>query len=245
MDNKKNSTAFESAVTRALECNIEHFSEAEAAKIKSELAELRNNPNKLPDDEAMVLMGRAYMYDILERVSESILADREQVKDTFLHSSAAKDDPRLAKLIAEMGMEGYGIYWCLIEELNKLPDNACKFDDIRTLAERFKTEPEKVAKVVNNYMLFTIEGGSETTTEQADAPYLLDRPFGDVLRQRINELPEDERTKLYEAIDSGEPSDEVLKLSTRIMLNMFKDAYDLDPEAFAEAMGWDEAYKTE
>lgn len=203
MDNKTNSTAFESAVTRALERNIEHFSEAEAAKIKSELVELRNNPNKLPDDEAMVLMGRAYMYDILERVSESILADREQVKDTFLHSSAAKDDPRLAKLIAEMGMEGYGIYWCLIEELNKLPDNACKLGDIRTLAVKFKTEPEKVAKVVNNYMLFTIEGGSETTTEAGmgdKETQELRKQFAQSFRSAMQGLTTEERLQVYEAL---------------------------------------------
>lgn len=238
-------SAFEDAVMRSLERNIEQFTPVEVGQIKNELAELRKDPNRLPDDEAMVLMGRAYMCDILERVSQAILADREQVKDTFLHSNAAKDDPRLAKLIAEMGMEGYGIYWCLIEELNKLPDNACKYDDISTLAEKFKTEPEKVAKVVNNYMLFTIEGGSETTTEQADAPSLLDRPFGEVLRERIDMLPDDKRTKLYEAIDSGEPSDEVLTLSMRVFLGMFKDAYDLNPEAFTEAMGWDKTDKTE
>lgn len=63
---------------------------------------------------------------------------------------------------------------------------------------------------------------------------ILDRPFGDVLGERITELPQEERVKLYMAIDSGEPSDEVLRLSMRIILDMFKEAYELDPDAFME-----------
>ncbi len=157
-------SAFEDAVMRSLERNIEQFTPVEVEQIKSELVELRNNPNRLPDDNAMVLMGRAYMYDILERVSEDVLANIDRYR--------------------------------------------------------------------------------ENTTKEGDAPSLLDRPFGEVLRERVDALPDAERTKLYEAIDSGEPSDETLKLSVRIIFGIFKDAYKHSPEAFAEAMGWRES-KTE
>lgn len=66
------------------------------------------------------------------------------------------------------------------------------------------------------------------------ATTILDRPFEDVLSERITELPKEERIKLYMAIDSGEPSDEALRLSMRIILDMFKEAYERDPEAFME-----------
>lgn len=66
------------------------------------------------------------------------------------------------------------------------------------------------------------------------ATTILDRPFGDVLSERITELPKEERVKLYMAIDSEEPSNEALRLSMRIILDMFKEAYELDPEAFME-----------
>lgn len=66
------------------------------------------------------------------------------------------------------------------------------------------------------------------------ATTILDRPFGDVLRERIDRLPAEDRAKLYEAIDSEEPSDEALRLSMQIILDMFKEAYELDPEAFME-----------
>lgn len=66
------------------------------------------------------------------------------------------------------------------------------------------------------------------------ATTMLDRPFGDVLRERIDQLPDEERAKLYEAIDGEEPSNEALRLSMRIILDMFKEAYELDPEAFMQ-----------
>lgn len=66
------------------------------------------------------------------------------------------------------------------------------------------------------------------------ATTMLDRPFGDVLRERIDQLPDEERAKLYEAIDSEEPSNEALRLSMRIILDMSKEAYELDPEAFMQ-----------
>ena len=230
-------SAFEDAVLRTLERTIDQFTVAEVEQIKNELAELRKDPNRLPDDEAMVLMGRAYMCDVLERVSEEILQKRVGGEI----DAAGIDDPRCEKLIADMGMEGYGIYRSLIEALKDHPDHAYSTDDIPALATMFRTTPDRVERVVKNYMLFDVEGCSEAVCDhtEGNTPYMLDRPFGEVLRERIDKLPDDERTKLYEAIDSGEPSDEVLKLSTRIMLGMFKEAYDLNPEAFMEAMGWD------
>lgn len=160
-------SAFEDAVMRSLERNIEQFTPVEVGQIKNELAKLRKDPNRLPDDEAMVLMGRAYMYDILERVSQAILDKNEQDNEEHL---TGKDDPRCVKLIADMGMEGYGIYRCLIEALNDRPDHSYSTDDIPTLAKMFRTTPDKVERVVKNYMLFDVEGGCDVATEgEADS----------------------------------------------------------------------------
>lgn len=41
----------------------------------------------------------------------------------FTHDSNAKDDPKCALLIDQLGMEGYGIYWMLIEVLRDQPDH--------------------------------------------------------------------------------------------------------------------------
>ena len=37
----------------------------------------------------------------------------------FTHDSNAKDDPKCALLIDQLGMEGYGIYWMLIEVVER------------------------------------------------------------------------------------------------------------------------------
>ena len=41
----------------------------------------------------------------------------------FTHDSNAKYDPKCALLIDQLGMEGYGIYWMLIEVLRDQPDH--------------------------------------------------------------------------------------------------------------------------
>ena len=45
-------------------------------------------------------------------------------RDTFYfpHEYNAKDDPKCERLIWEMGMEGYGIFWALLEVLRVQPD---------------------------------------------------------------------------------------------------------------------------
>jgi len=39
----------------------------------------------------------------------------------FSHDSNAKDDPKCVLLIEQLGLEGYGIYWILIEILRDQP----------------------------------------------------------------------------------------------------------------------------
>ena len=40
----------------------------------------------------------------------------------FPHDSNAKDDPKCVLLIEQLGMEGYGIYWMLVETLRDQPN---------------------------------------------------------------------------------------------------------------------------
>lgn len=193
-------SAFEDAVMRSLERNIEQFTPVEVGQIKNELAELRKDPNRLPDDEAMVLMGRAYMYDILERVIQAILDKNEQDNEEHL---TGKDDPRCVKLITDMGMEGYGIYRCLIEALNDRPDHSYSTDDIPTLAKMFRTTTDKVERVINNYMLFTIEDNSDTTTEAGmdnKETQELRKQFAQSFRSAMQGLTTEERMQVYEAL---------------------------------------------
>ena len=75
----------------------------------------------------------------------------------FPHDSNAKDDPKCVLLIEHLGMEGYGIYWMLIETLREQPDYTYPVANIPALGRRYNTTAEKVKTVVCNYGLFTVK----------------------------------------------------------------------------------------
>ena len=75
----------------------------------------------------------------------------------FPHDSNAKDDPKCVLMIEQLGMEGYGIYWMLIETLRDQPDYTYPVANIPALARRYNTSAEKVRTVVYNYELFTVK----------------------------------------------------------------------------------------
>ncbi len=75
----------------------------------------------------------------------------------FTHDSNAKDDPKCVLMIEQVGMEGYGIYWMLVETLRDQPDYTYPVANIPALARRYNTSAEKVRTVVYNYELFTVK----------------------------------------------------------------------------------------
>jgi len=72
----------------------------------------------------------------------------------FPHDSNAKDDPKIIDVIEELGLEGYGIYWVLIETLRDQPDYQAPVRLLRALARRYNTTEEKIKAVVSRYGLF-------------------------------------------------------------------------------------------
>lgn len=74
----------------------------------------------------------------------------------FTHDSNAKDDPKCVLMIEQLGMEGYGIYWMLVETLRDQSDYTYPVANIPALARRYNTSAEKVRTVVYNYELFTV-----------------------------------------------------------------------------------------
>lgn len=75
----------------------------------------------------------------------------------FSHDSNAKDDPKCVLLIEQLGMEGYGIFWVLIETLRDQPEYKYPLALIPALARRYNTTTEKVKTVVLQYGFFEIE----------------------------------------------------------------------------------------
>lgn len=80
-------------------------------------------------------------------------------KDTcyFSHDSNAKDDPKCVLLIEQLGCEGYGIFWILVETLRERPDFKYPLNLIQALARRYNTTTEKMKTVICSYGLFKVE----------------------------------------------------------------------------------------
>lgn len=75
----------------------------------------------------------------------------------FSHDANAQDDPKCMILIDQMGMEGYGIFWGLIEKLRSEKEYRLPLSVTGPFAKRWGTSKEKVETVINNYSLFIVE----------------------------------------------------------------------------------------
>lgn len=88
-----------------------------------------------------------------------ILITDTMKKDTyyFSHDCNAQNDPKCILLIDSLGMEGYGIFWGLIEMLRQEPTCKLPMSILPGLAKRWGTSKEKVTAVVSGYNLFTFD----------------------------------------------------------------------------------------
>ena len=74
----------------------------------------------------------------------------------FSHDANSQDDPKCMLLIDQLGMEGYGIFWALIERLRQEKEYKLPFAIVPSLARRWATSKEKVEVVIKNFALFII-----------------------------------------------------------------------------------------
>ena len=80
---------------------------------------------------------------------------RKQIKKTnyFSHDSNARNDSKIISLRMKLGVEGYGIYFMIIERLREEADYVSN-KDYDSLAFDFRTTPEKVKSVIEDFGLF-------------------------------------------------------------------------------------------
>lgn len=81
---------------------------------------------------------------------------KEKESYYFSHDSNARNDVKIIKLRRQLGLEGYGLYWCLIEMLRDTPDYKLPIDAIDDIAFILNISKEKVETVINNYELFVV-----------------------------------------------------------------------------------------
>lgn len=79
-------------------------------------------------------------------------------KDAFYfpHFSNARHDRKIKRIIKELGVEGYGIFFMVLEVLREQNGMTYPMDDIDLLADEFRTSEQKVRTVICNYSLFEI-----------------------------------------------------------------------------------------
>jgi len=75
----------------------------------------------------------------------------------FPHFCNARHDRKIRRLRKELGVEGYGIYFMLLETLREQQDLMYPLEDIDLLAEEFGVSEAKVRVAICNYELFEVD----------------------------------------------------------------------------------------
>ncbi len=75
----------------------------------------------------------------------------------FPHDSNATNDPKIMMLIAGEGLEGYGIYWTIIEHLREQPGYKSHLLILKALAMRYNSTEKKYVAVVQDFGLFVVD----------------------------------------------------------------------------------------
>jgi len=77
----------------------------------------------------------------------------------FPHDANALDDPKIMLLVMQLGMEGYGLYWMLIEHLMKQPGYKLQLWLVEPLSRRFQVSKEKLDAIITKFGLFEEHDG--------------------------------------------------------------------------------------
>lgn len=75
----------------------------------------------------------------------------------FSHDANARNDVKIIRLRRSLGLEGYAIYFCLIEILREQSGYKLSLSSIPDIAFELHTSEEKVKVVINSFDLFQID----------------------------------------------------------------------------------------
>jgi Domain of unknown function (DUF4373) len=75
----------------------------------------------------------------------------------FSHDANARNDIKIIKLRRSLGLEGYAIYFCLIEMLREQCDYKMPLSSIQDIAFDLHTSEEKIKTVIHSFDLFVID----------------------------------------------------------------------------------------
>lgn len=85
------------------------------------------------------------------------MAREKSLSAWFKHDSNAKDDFKCMLIIEQLGCEGYGIFWILVEILRDQKDYRYPLSLVGALARKYNTTEAKILTVVREYGLFKLD----------------------------------------------------------------------------------------
>ena len=75
----------------------------------------------------------------------------------FPHFCNARHDRKVKRLVKELGVEGYGLFFMTLEVLREQLDFKYPLSDLDLLADEFGTSEQKLRVVICNYKLFEVD----------------------------------------------------------------------------------------
>lgn len=75
----------------------------------------------------------------------------------FSHDFEARADIKLARLLSRHGMQGYGLFWAIIEDLYRLGMHEAMSKDLEFLAWHYRTDQEMIRSVIEDFDLFQFD----------------------------------------------------------------------------------------
>ena len=109
----------------------------------------------------------------------------------FPHDCNARNDPKLQRLQMKQGMQGVGIYWCLLELLYENRGKLMQ-SDIEIYAFALRTDTDKLMDVLTNYDLFKRDRNvfwSESANKRIDETMEKSRKAKESANRRWNPPP--------------------------------------------------------
>ena len=81
------------------------------------------------------------------------------------HGTNTMGNGKIMELVAEHGMEGYGIYWMLMEHLYQQEDGKSSMKIIKLLCKKMEVSTQKLTRILHNSRLFSVENDMVSSPE--------------------------------------------------------------------------------
>lgn len=114
----------------------------------------------------------------------------------FPHDYGARNDPKLQDVFVEIGVEGVGLYWNIVEQLYE-QGGYLPMKMIRNIAYQYRVKEDTIKRLVNNFRLFKSDGNrfwSESVLTRLKERDAISQSRANAVRKRWGEKSEEKST---------------------------------------------------